>query len=931
MNIPGDFVRRATANIGATVSSVSTTAANLSSTVSSTVSSVASAVPRRRRTQSSGSYLGQEDFILAGAKEKVAMTIKCTPNKDAVTCSALSIKEGFMMKRNEQGVWHKKFLCTVPHVFLYYFDSDNADAPRGVIDLELYNSFSIEGNILKISGGNEESIRSFYFEDEDRRYLEEWSTSLLRDRYHVVYEERDAYQQMQLEMSGIIDAASEQKKILQQQNEITEKELQNTKKAYNDAFTAMQEMLVVVGITEEEMTKLSDFKKLSHALNAGILTLKSKLEKEIVEREEEKETEKKLYEQFVAKIENDIEAEKALRRSLESSLTKEKKDNEVKIMEFNSQLDNANLTIQMIAAEKSVVESKNNTLNDQKKLLVKEVKQLRKKIEVTQQEFDEMKSLNEKLVQAAAELQQHVTQLTNDAIASEAAYTALLASSTSSNMKLNQASSPSSSDEISSQTSVATTTEEDGPILLQQPPQVLQNHNHHISDATAAVKSLDLLITHCHGKLGNVNEISSVTIPDQHSSHSANHQLSSTSNNANQNGSSISNFLSFAFRDSSHSHTASNSITEQEVPYHVFEGSGGVGEDYDDRVSWEVPPSSLKELSWLSPEQSKLVENRARSSTSSSLASGIATDEHLKTNSSLFGGAIKILGVSTVPNPTSITITDNDIISVNTSAPSPAPTQTLRRISSLFGKDLTTSTISTLSSHPHSSGAALLSEDLMGLSDNNGQVIVENSNLSILASAEDGKSKPPLISNTPKRSSFFSSAFGTSSPEIKDDKDRLPAAMRMKCLRCDGTVEGPRYSTCRCPTPALNPESLASEKESVGMLGGLFSSAGGFTSGIGAAMKVTTQGVSSVGGMIMSVPVSGRASPSNRPKSFFIDSSGNSAETESNTSIVSKQVEVVTPNNDAALLSLSTSDESGHSAHCITGGLGDDDQLLIRL
>ncbi len=63
------------------------------------------------------------------------------------------------MKRNEQGVWHKKFLCSVPHVFLYYFDSDTADSPRGVIDMELYSNISFEDNILKLSSGDEELLR----------------------------------------------------------------------------------------------------------------------------------------------------------------------------------------------------------------------------------------------------------------------------------------------------------------------------------------------------------------------------------------------------------------------------------------------------------------------------------------------------------------------------------------------------------------------------------------------------------------------------------------------------------------------------------------------------------------------------------------------------------------------------------------------------
>ncbi len=89
----------------------------------------------------------------------VPMFIQCTPNKDAATTASLAIKSGFMMKRNEQGVWHKKFICTVPHTFLYYFDSETAESPRGVIDLELYSNITCDDNILKLSPSDEEKLR----------------------------------------------------------------------------------------------------------------------------------------------------------------------------------------------------------------------------------------------------------------------------------------------------------------------------------------------------------------------------------------------------------------------------------------------------------------------------------------------------------------------------------------------------------------------------------------------------------------------------------------------------------------------------------------------------------------------------------------------------------------------------------------------------
>jgi hypothetical protein len=103
-----------------------------------------------------------EEDILEGTKEKVNLTIKGTPSKDACTARALGSKSGHLIKRNEQGVWQKRFVSVVPHTFLYYFDSDVAEAPRGVIDLHFYNSVVIEGmkqNILKLSGPDDSNLR----------------------------------------------------------------------------------------------------------------------------------------------------------------------------------------------------------------------------------------------------------------------------------------------------------------------------------------------------------------------------------------------------------------------------------------------------------------------------------------------------------------------------------------------------------------------------------------------------------------------------------------------------------------------------------------------------------------------------------------------------------------------------------------------------
>ena len=73
-----------------------------------------------------------------------------TPSKDAVTTSRLAVKSGYLMKRNEQGNWQQRYVCIVPHCFLYYFDEEGSESPRGIIDLEIYTNISREENTLKM-------------------------------------------------------------------------------------------------------------------------------------------------------------------------------------------------------------------------------------------------------------------------------------------------------------------------------------------------------------------------------------------------------------------------------------------------------------------------------------------------------------------------------------------------------------------------------------------------------------------------------------------------------------------------------------------------------------------------------------------------------------------------------------------------------------
>ncbi|CAN0412303.1 unnamed protein product, partial [Hapterophycus canaliculatus] len=50
-----------------------------------------------------------------------------SPPRTAAEMTKLSVRRGWMLKKNEQGAWQRRYCCLVPHTFLYYFESKDAE------------------------------------------------------------------------------------------------------------------------------------------------------------------------------------------------------------------------------------------------------------------------------------------------------------------------------------------------------------------------------------------------------------------------------------------------------------------------------------------------------------------------------------------------------------------------------------------------------------------------------------------------------------------------------------------------------------------------------------------------------------------------------------------------------------------------------------
>ena len=84
---------------------------------------------------------------------------------------------------------------------------------------------------------------------EDNDTLNDWLAHFMRDRYFAVCEERNAYQQMQSEMTAVLDTISCQTKSVEIDKEVVEKQLGEAIAAKQEAMDVLQGMLVIMGVS----------------------------------------------------------------------------------------------------------------------------------------------------------------------------------------------------------------------------------------------------------------------------------------------------------------------------------------------------------------------------------------------------------------------------------------------------------------------------------------------------------------------------------------------------------------------------------------------------------------------------------------------------------------------------------------------------------
>lgn len=94
-------------------------------------------------------------------------TIKSAPPRTPEVMTLLSTRSGWLVKRNEQQVWQRRWCCVVPHTFLYYFEAEpvrDGDQNSGYRDNNRRGSLVVE-NQDQLNDAVRDGCKGKYYND----------------------------------------------------------------------------------------------------------------------------------------------------------------------------------------------------------------------------------------------------------------------------------------------------------------------------------------------------------------------------------------------------------------------------------------------------------------------------------------------------------------------------------------------------------------------------------------------------------------------------------------------------------------------------------------------------------------------------------------------------------------------------------------------
>jgi len=600
------------------------------------------------------------------------------------------------------------------------------------------------------------------------------------------------------------------------------------------------------------MSKLYDLNRIGHCLQTAIIRLKREVEMKFYGPDEVLEAEKAARAEEVGELHEKIELEIRARKNLEAMLLKQKKSTELQNAEYGSQIDTHLLNFQMMVACKAEADEKNASLSEQRRLLIKEVKRARSKLTETEASLEQVEGINTKLTSAVTALQAElaevkrtladqtaqarVAQLEAEKRQQAAINTAVLAA-LDAVRKENSNSTGTSEADHSAETNLPAGV--GGEITLSSASTSSDTQDTATTTETAKDASEDLINT--EKAYISPREVELLLLESQ--AIVSKLQPIYNNNTNRQRRTSSGSGSGIGTPPGSLSTCNSDSNLTLAIP-------GDRPNSTDSASATPQTPMDLKGLGWLSPEQEKLVDSRIQLHQQQRPAVE-AQYKYLETSerTAVSEGAVAGTAAGVAVAATSAASTESSSAETEStlSAASMAASSASAAASSTFS--MFSGAMSMLSSTASATLHSATGQEETP-SANNSQKRTPKGIISSIFLAE--KDKPAAVEGE-------DSTAAEEEQGEEEDPERLPSAMRLNCLRCAGTVEGPKYSTCKCSVPALMPEDLQSSSTfSMGMggMGGSSSSAWGFSmlsksssafvGGLAKASQVTQSNVESL-------------------------------------------------------------------------------------
>lgn len=91
-------------------------------------------------------------------------------------------------------------------------------------------------------------LRGFYFQIDDPQVMSQWMASMHRDRYMVVRDERDAYQQLQDQFSGQMDFLSKMNEDCNAEKDRLTQEVSKNQKLLDSLVNSIQQIFQTISV-----------------------------------------------------------------------------------------------------------------------------------------------------------------------------------------------------------------------------------------------------------------------------------------------------------------------------------------------------------------------------------------------------------------------------------------------------------------------------------------------------------------------------------------------------------------------------------------------------------------------------------------------------------------------------------------------------------